>query len=202
MDSCVNRITTGIVGAMLAFALAGCAATDSGSLVPDLAVSAAPAISTPTPISGDTDGDGQLSAFEKQVLAQNAGRPYTMPDGSIVQIDPAQPLPTAVVAAIQEAIRPTALMVAAVSGDGQGERLTAMYDVMEAHAAATGRGIMFVYRTTSAIPGSHTGLLRVWATKATSVSGTGINVNEDRDVVVQAAERWAATRNYEVIASE
>lgn len=92
-------------------ALTGCAAAGTNlSLVPSAPAQAASpsAPATPIAIEGDTDHNGSLSAFEKEQLTRNAPKDFTMPDGSVVKIDPTKPLPEPVKAVIAEEAVPIA----------------------------------------------------------------------------------------------
>jgi hypothetical protein len=67
---------------------------------------------TPTPkaIPGDADGDGERSERserEKEIIAK-ATHAFTVPEGSMVKVDPIQPLLTAVVDFIRHETAPLA----------------------------------------------------------------------------------------------
>src|SRR5690554_5308299 len=95
----IKSLVAGAIAAGLIVVLAGCVPSsefDDGVTKlggsPDTATPAETAAS----IVGDANGDGKLSEFEKQLLAQNAPREFVMPDDSVVTIDPNEPLPPAV----------------------------------------------------------------------------------------------------------
>ena len=194
-----RTILTTTAALLLAALLAGCtpASGDVAGLIPGAAPAPASATPTPTAIPGDRDGNGTLSAFETEQLAKNALRDYTMPDGSVVTIDPTQPLPTEVVAVIKSGASP--LMSALKTTEKDGVLLSLMNNA-DAVADATGKEVVFVYNTASAT--ADWGYEMLWATLASHKDSTGIAAVASRDTVVADAQTWAGTRGYEVIVLE
>ena len=198
-----RTILTGSAALLLAALLTGCspASGDLAGLVPTAGPAPASETATPTPtaIPGDRDGNGTLSEFEKQILAKSAVRDYTMPDGSVVQIDPTQPLPAEVVAVVKSESAPTVQTLGATS-DTQYALLDLMNNADSA-AGATGRQIVFVYPTRNATD-LFGAFEMVWATTASHTRSTGIAAVQSRDTVLADAQRWAGSRGYEVIVFE
>ena len=198
-----RTILAGSAALALAALLTGCspAGGDLGSLVPTAGqgLASETETATPTAIPGDRDGNGSLSEFEKQILAKNAVHAYTMPDGSVVQIDPTQPLPAEVVAVVKSESAPTVQTLGATS-DTQYALLDLMNNADSA-AGATGRQIVFVYPTRNATD-LFGAFEMVWATTASHTRSTGIAAVQSRDTVLADAQRWAGSRGYEVIVFE
>ena len=198
-----RTILAGSAALALAALLTGCspAGGDLGSLVPTAGqgLASETETATPTAIPGDRDGNGSLSEFEKEQLAKNAVHAYTMPDGSVVQIDPTQPLPAEVVAVVKSESAPTVQTLGATS-DTQYALLDLMNNADSA-AGATGRQIVFVYPTRNATD-LFGAFEMVWATTASHTRSTGIAAVQSRDTVLADAQRWAGSRGYEVIVFE
>jgi hypothetical protein len=197
-----RRILLAVATLVTLGALTGCSATGStvaaGSM-PFAAPATATASATPTPtaIPGDENNDGKLSEFEKQILAKNAVRDYTMPDGSIVKIDPTQPLPGPVVAVLQAKSAATA---EALKGDPDADAQTgardAIYEAVRAEAAATGKQLVYVYQAFNETASSKE---IVWASQPSGVKSTGLDVTPDKAAFMASVEAWANPRNYEIV---
>jgi hypothetical protein len=87
------RTATAAASGLLALAvLTGCTTGPDTDPTPPATATAS------APIEGDSNGDGKLSEFEKQVLARNAPRDITLHDGTVVVVaTPGQPLPQPVI---------------------------------------------------------------------------------------------------------
>jgi len=147
----------------------------------------------PEPISipGDRDGDGKLSEFEKQLLARHAPKDYTMPDGSVVQLDPAQPLPELVKAVVIEQARPPAQALSAANDIPANDAATLeMFAFVDAKAEELGRPVVLVFEDHGQ-----------WGSLASGVHVTGLAADTDLSVMVDKVQGWANGR-YEVIVVE
>ncbi|TIH28600.1 hypothetical protein [Subtercola vilae] len=175
----------GIALAALGPGLAGCSSAlteTAGTAIPSVAAGTAAA--TPTPIPGDTDGDGKLSEFEKEQLASKAIRTYTMSDGSKVHFDPTQPLPDSVASDIsdraQEAM--SAVNHAGLDGDAQDAAMKGMFAFVDTQAEAIGRPIVLVVFDN----GSWGTLTSIGLTHSTGITGGS------KENTLLLAQTWAS----------
>ena len=200
-----RTILTGSAALLLAALLTGCspASGDATGLIPSAGQGLASETATPTPtaIPGDRDGNGTLSAFEKQILAKSAVHDYTMPDGSVVAIDPTRPLPAEVAEVVKNEAAPDAAALGTATGKEREVQLGNVMSRADAIADATGKDVIFVYPTISATD-SLGGYENVWATTASHKDSTGIAAVQSRDAVLADAQNWAGSRGYEVIVFE
>ncbi|MHA6695618.1 hypothetical protein [Homoserinimonas sp. A520] len=149
------------------------------------------ATEVPTVDPLDLDGNGSVSEFEKQVGAKNAVRDYTLPDGTVVKVDPTQPFPEAVHAAVKaETVAPIA---ATRSGNARAQAEVALIGDLDLKAAELGRGIAVVYQTPSSGEGP------IWVILASGQKQAPFFGSADKASVVAQAEAWTAARNYELI---
>jgi len=183
---------------LLTVLLAGCSAsTNSPSVLEPVAAAVTPTGSpTQTAIPGDTNADGTLSEFEKQKVAKSAVRSYTLPDGSSIDVDPSQPLPDAVVAALQAQASPIAQSIRFAEGDATIQPSEAMRASVEEQAALLDRGITYVFQ---ALSDDGSGPLSMWMMVASNIDVSPVVPNPEMSVTLAAAQGWASTRNYEVI---
>ena len=201
-----RTILTASSALALAALLTGCslASGDATALIPSAGQAAAPVTATPTPtaIPGDRDGNGSLSEFEKEILAKNAPRDYTMPDGSVVSIDPTQPLPAEVVAHIAGAATPIVaqLTTADEKAGVISEQLAAL---ITEQTAATGRGIVIFHHVWSADISEMNPDLRgpdlKWWVGDFPGNTWPVLASDDRETNLAAVTAAAAARNYELI---
>jgi hypothetical protein len=201
MQTTINRAAVATATVTIVLALVGCSSTGGASLIPEPPRAAAATTKpTPTAIPGDTDGDGKLSAFEKQVLAQNASRDYTMPDGSIVKIDPKEPLPEAVKAIVTEKIAPATEALRATTNADQNEAaVEALRNSLTSQSEATGKPVVTVFNRMAAVDGQPGATRSVWASLPSGQKSTGIAANSDKDTMIATVTAWAEPRGYEVI---
>ncbi|WP_210506110.1 hypothetical protein [Naasia sp. SYSU D00057] len=181
--------TAAAAAALLALAaLTGCTA-GAGSVLPDTE-SSAPSIgaASPAPIDGDSNGDGELSEFEKQVHAKDAPRDITLHDGTVVAVTPGQPLPQPVIDQIAADAAPGAAL--AQSADDERAPVAGMRSIREvagSYADELGRTVVIVYRDGFGYWGS---------ISSVGNSGvTGLRGTTDRDAMVAAVADWAATND-------
>ena len=128
---------------MVAVSLTGCVNMDG--MIPDIDASGPPT-STPTlhevpeaPLEGDLDGDGKLSAWEKEQLAKTS---YTLPDGTEVPISKDEPLPPEVVEAVEAAVAPSANFITEGDTSTITEREGAYLDSLRDQSAKLGRTVI------------------------------------------------------------
>ncbi|MFF2274096.1 hypothetical protein ACFVTX_17610 [Agromyces sp. NPDC058136] len=125
--------------------LTGCTTADDSFLPGTDTTPNAAATAAPTPIEGDADGDGELSEFEKEVLAGKAPRDITLHDGTVVVVTPGQPLPQPV---IDQIVADAAPGAAQTQTDDEfapmaGER--SIREVATTYANEIGRTVVIVY---------------------------------------------------------
>ncbi|TFD30379.1 hypothetical protein E3T40_15415 [Cryobacterium sp. TMT1-19] len=200
MNTIRRTILTASAALLFAALLTGCspASGDLAGLIPtaDQGVGSKTATPTPTAIPGDRDGNGSLSEFEKQILAQNAPRDYTMPGGSVVQIDPTQPLPAAVAAHIAGVATP--IVAQLTTADEKASVIRAQLAALIAEqTAATGRGIVIFHHVWSA--GANWGPAEYWWVGDFPGKTWPVLASDDRETNLAAVTAAAAARNYELI---
>lgn len=211
MNAPRRAILTTSAALLLTALFAGCsiASGDVASLIPSAGgapVSATPAspgpptatpTATPTAIPGDADGNGSLSEFEKQQLARDAVRDYTMPDGSVVKVDPTKPLPPEVVAVIQEMAKP----IVALNKDASsvGPLILSMRALCDQQTEATGRPIVIFHHAWSAVPGVPDVPSESWWSSVFPGGSVPVNAGPDREAVLAKVTAAAASRDAELI---
>jgi hypothetical protein len=157
-------------------------------------------VATPTPIAGDTDGDGKVSGFEQEALAKTQPIEYVLPDGTTALIDQSAPLPPEVVDAIKSSLAGGAAELTQLVADGNGQaRIDALRVILNDASAATGRALVVVLqdggreRITVAEPWNNT-----WGTIASGKVRPDVQ-EIDRDTAIAGAEAWAKGHEAEVI---
>jgi len=183
---------------LLAVALCGCSAGggSTSALAPVVAEATPSAAPTPTEIPGDTNGDGKLSEREKEILAKNAPRDFTLTDGTVVIIDPQAPLPAEVVAALKERlIAPTEAYLRS-SSEELPARMGAIRDELALMAAETGKGVIATFESKS---NDGSGEVTTWGSVASDIQRSPVQSLRDRGQLVAEVEAWAASRNFAVL---
>ncbi|KQO98358.1 hypothetical protein [Leifsonia sp. Leaf264] len=173
-------------------ALAACSTPAPGNSWADFTMKpAATAEATPTPtlVPGDKNGDGRLSEFEKQVLAQDAPKDYALADGTVMTVDPAQPLPDSVKADIVSGAAPAVDVFNADAGEG----VEAVREYLNTKADQAGRGVVAVIHVYSNSDGM------VWGVLASNTKATITKATPDQASALVAAEAWAAAKGYDVV---
>lgn len=185
----LNTLTALAAAAALTAGLAACAPTaDETPVVKPKPAATKPAAEQIDPM--DLDGNGSVSEYEKQIAAQTAVRDYTLPDGTVVAVDPTQPLPDAVKAAVKaETASP---IDAARTSSDRGQAEVALIGELDEKAAATGRGIAVVFQTPSSFG-------PMWVILASGQTQAPFFGSADKASVVAQAEAWTDARDYELI---
>jgi len=187
MSKTTNLFATIAIAAITVSALAGCVSTPE--------VDAPRAISTSTPEPTETvepvvidpldlDGNGSVSEHEKRVAAMVAVRDYTLDDGTVVSVDPAEPLTEAVRA---DVARIATTGVAAYYDKGSSADL---YAALVAESELTGRVIIAVFEGS---PGH-------WvAVSSAKYGGLFIAVSTQAEAVEKATAFGQHQRNFDII---
>jgi hypothetical protein len=203
-----RTILTASSALALAALLTGCslAAGDLAGLVPSGAPAASDA-ATPTAIPGDRDGNGKLSAFETEQLAKNAPKDYTMPDGSVVTIDPTQPLPEPVVAVLTAQATTLAEQIVDYLGADSKERGASslkIFAYVNEQAEATGKKIVAIYSAEGVDPATNAPGTYWTAAASGGPYGTlaPIMGTLDKASAIAQVEAWGGSRGYEMIVTD
>ncbi|GAA1819061.1 hypothetical protein [Agromyces neolithicus] len=170
--------------------LTGCTTVDA-SYLPD--TDPTPNAAAPVPIEGDTDGDGELSEFEKQVLARNAPRDITLHDGTVVVVTPGQPLPQQVIDQIVADAAPGAAQAQTDDEFAPMAGIRSIREVASSYADEIGRTVVIVYWGFGA-----------WGTVSSVDESSGIELagTSDQDAMVAAATDWAESHDAYVVVVE
>jgi len=168
----------------------------SGVLIPAISTRTPSTTPTPEPIAGDTDENGSLSEHEKQVLAKNAVRDYTMPDGRLVQVNPVEALPAEIVAVIKELATPLNDRIVD-SWEGSQGAAQELRELIDQQAAATGRNIVIFHHVWSADP--NWGPDQRWWYGDFSGDPIPVKAGRNRDEVLADVTAAAVARNAELI---
>ncbi|QAY74052.1 hypothetical protein ET445_12595 [Agromyces protaetiae] len=167
--------------------VAGCTPVDA-SFLPDTETALTAAATVP--IEGDTDGDGELSEFEKQVLARNAPRDITLHDGTVIVVIPGQPLPQPVIDQIVADATPGAAQAQTEDEFAPVAGVRSIREVATAYANEIGRTVVIVYWGQGA-----------WGTVSSvdESGGTELAGTRDQDTMVAAATDWAESHDAYVV---
>jgi len=197
-----------VAAAVIVGTIAGCSAEAPRAAGGDVA--AAESSAEPTPIMGDLNGDGVLTPFEAEWLAKSkeaaAVRDFGMADGTVVEVDPTQPLPEVVRAdIIGRFADDVAVTTSTTEGDVRDPRSESMLAKANELAAATGRDLMFVHPALSRVnamdPLDTTSQI-VWLSFNSAPEGgnpfLGPDYKTDRDAYIAAATEAAGTK-YELL---
>ncbi|UOE42723.1 hypothetical protein [Agromyces larvae] len=170
--------------------LSGCTAADALFLAGAETAPKATAAANPAPIKGDADGDGELSEFEKQVLARHAPRDIILHDGTVVVLTPGRPLPQLIIDQIVADAVPGAAQTQTVDEFAPMAGRRSILEVASTYADQIGRPVVIVYQD-----------LGVWNTISSLDESGGAEFvgNSDKDAMVAAASDWAATHDAYVV---
>ncbi|WP_394553119.1 hypothetical protein ACDF64_01995 [Agromyces sp. MMS24-JH15] len=170
--------------------LTGCTAADALFFADADTTPKATATASPAPIKGDADGDGELSEFEKQVLARHAPRDITLHDGTVVVVTPGRPLPQPVIDQIVADAAPGAAQAQTVDEFAPMAGRRSILEVASTYAGQIGRPVVIVYHDVG-----------VWSTISSvdESGGTELAGNSDQDAMVAAATDWAETHDAYVV---
>lgn len=174
--------------------LTGCTTGNASFLSDTGTTPQAAATAAPAPIEGDSDGDGELSEFEKQVLATNAPRDITLHDGTVVVVTPGQPLPQPVMDQIAADAAPGAAQTQTDDEFAPMAGIRSIREVASSYANELGRIVVIVYRDGF---GTWSSISSVDASGGTELAGTS-----DRDAMVAAVTDWAESHDAYVIVVE
>ncbi|WP_022892395.1 hypothetical protein [Agromyces subbeticus] len=179
-----------VSGLLTIAVLTGCT-TGNASFLPDTDAQAA--ATEAAPIEGDSDGDGELSEFEKQVLARHAPRDITLHDGTVVVVTPGQPLPQPVIDQIAADAAPGAAQTQTADEFAPMAGTRSIREVANSYANELGRTVVIVYQG-----------FGVWGTISTvdESGGPGLAGSSDRDALVAAATDWAESHDAYVVVVE
>ena len=188
------RTATAAAAVVLAMTvLTGCT-TGNASLLSDTGTTPqAAATAPPAPIEGDSDGDGELSEFEKQVQATNAPRDITLHDGTVVVVTPGQPLPQPVIDQIAADAAPGAAQAQTAGEFAPTAGKRSIREVASSYANELGRTLVIVYWG-----------FGVWGTISSvdESGGTELGGSSDQDAMVAAATDWAESHDAYVVVVE
>jgi len=137
-----RTVTAAAIGLVTLALLTGCSFL-SVSSAPD---GDATAQAVPAPIEGDSDGDGELSEFEKQVLARNAPREITLHNGTVVVVAPGQPLPQPVIDQIVVDAAPGAVKTQTYDESAPMAGMRSLWEVATSYADELGRTLVLVHQ--------------------------------------------------------
>jgi hypothetical protein len=190
----IRTAAAAAVGLLALALLTGCTTLDA-SFLPDTTDTTPQAAATaaPAPIEGDSDGDGELSEFEKQVLARNAPRNITLHDGTVVVVTPGQPLPQPVIDQMVADAAPGAAQAQTDDEFAPMAGIRSIREVASSYANELGRTVVIVYRDFGA-----------WTTISSvdESGGTGLAGTSDQDAMVAAATDWAQSHDAYVVVVE
>ena len=149
-----------------------------------------PTSATPTPtiapIEGDTNSDGKLSEFEKQVLARNAPRDITLHDGTAATVTPGQPLPQSVIAQIAADAAPGVAQAQSLDEFEPFAGRRSILGVAQSYAEKLSRTVGVVF---------HDGR-GTWGTIISDGDAeTDLIGTSDKDAAIAAATNWAASHD-------
>ncbi|MGH2617241.1 MAG: hypothetical protein ACRDJC_18565 [Thermomicrobiales bacterium] len=170
--------------------LTGCTNVDA-SFLPE--THATPNTAASAAIEGDTDEDGELSEFEKQVLARNAPRDITLHGGTGVVVTPGQPLPQPLIDQIIADAAPGAAQAQTDDEFAPMAGVRSIREVATSYANEFGRTVVIVYWGFGA-----------WDTVSSvdESGGTGLAGTSDHDELVAAATDWAESHDAYVVVVE
>ena len=187
------RTATAAASGLIALALLTGCTTGGTSLLPDTAPTPQATATASAPIEGDSNGDGMLSEFEKQVLARNAPRDTTLHDGTVVVVTPGQPLPQPVIDQIAADAAPGAAQARTDDEFAPMAGIRSIREVASSYADELGRTVVIVYWG-----------LGVWGTISSveESGGTELAGTSDQAAMVAAATDWAESHDAYMVVVE
>ncbi|MFB6609016.1 hypothetical protein ACFCVO_01735 [Agromyces sp. NPDC056379] len=184
----IRTATAAAIGLLALAMLTGCTTLEA-SFLPDTDTTS----TASAPIEGDSDGDGELSEFEKQVLERNAPRDITLHDGTVVAVTPGQPLPQPVIDQIAADAAPGAAQAQTDDEFAPMAGVRSIREVASSYANELGRTLVIVYWG-----------FGVWGaiSSVDETGGTELAGTSDRDTMVAAATDWAESHEAYVVVVE
>ncbi|POH66065.1 MULTISPECIES: hypothetical protein [Cryobacterium] len=178
------RTATAAASGLIALALLTSCTTGGASLLPDTAPTPQATATASAPIEGDSNGDGKLSEFEKQVLTRNAPRDITLHDGTVI-VTPGRPLPQPVIDQIAADAAPGAAQAQTDDEFAPMAGIRSMPEVASSYADELGRTVDIVYGG------------GVWDTISSvdESGGTELAGTSDQEAMVTAATDWAESHD-------
>lgn len=188
----IRTATAAAAGLLTIAVLTGCT-TGNASFLPDTDTTPQAIATASAPIEGDSDGDGELSEFEKQVLARNAPRDITLHDGTVVVVTPGQPLPQPVIDQIAADAAPGAAQAKTDDEFAPMAGIRSIREVASSYANELGRTVVIVYWGFGA-----------WGTISSvdESGGTELAGTSDQAAMVAAATDWAESHDAYVVVVE
>lgn len=187
------RTSSAAAAGLLAFVLlTGCTTFDA-SFQLDTETNPQTAATAAAPMEGDSDGDEELSEFEKQVLARNAARDITLHDGTVAVVTPGQPLPQPVIDQMVADAAPGAAQAQTDDEFAPMAGIRSLREVAGSYANELDRTVVIVYWGIGA-----------WGTVSSvdESGGTGLAGTSDLDAMVAAATDWADSHDAYVVVVE
>jgi hypothetical protein len=185
--------TTAAAGLLAVAVLTGCT-TGNASIPSDTDMIPQAAETASAPGEGDSNGDGELSEFEKQVLATNAPRDITLPDGTVVGVTPGQALPQPVIDQIAADAAPGVAKTQTADEFAPMAGIRSIREVASSYANELGRTVVIVSQDDFGTWGS--------ISSVDASGGTGLAGTSDRDAMVTAVTDWAESHDAYVVVVE
>ncbi|MFF2389588.1 hypothetical protein [Agromyces sp. NPDC058104] len=188
----IRTSSAAAAGLLALVLLTGCTTFDA-SFQPDTETNPQTAATAAAPMEGDSDGDEELSEFEKQVLARNAARDITLHDGTVAVVTPGQPLPQPVIDQMVADAAPGAAQAQTDDEFAPMAGIRSLREVAGSYANELDRTVVIVYWGIGA-----------WGTVSSvdESGGTGLAGTSDLDAMVAAATDWADSHDAYVVVVE
>jgi hypothetical protein len=188
----IRTATCAAAGLLVLSVLTGCTTGDA-SFLPDTDPTPQATATASAPIEGDSNGDGKLSEHEKQVLARNAPRDITLHDGTVVVVNPSQPLPQPVIDQIAADAAPGAAQAQTDDEFAPMAGVRSIREVATSYAEEIGRTTVIVYWG-----------FGIWNTISSvdESRGTELPGSRDQDTMVAAATDWAESHDAYIVVVE
>ncbi|POH64777.1 MULTISPECIES: hypothetical protein [Cryobacterium] len=189
----IRAATAAGAGLLVLAVLTGCTTGDA-SFLPDTDRTPQATAAASAPIEGDSNGDGKLSEFEKQVLTMNAPRDITLHDGTVVVVTPGQPLPQPVIDQIAADAAPGAAQAQTADEFAPIAGMRSIREVASSYANELGRIVVIVYRDDFGYWGS--------ISSVDASGGTGLAGTSDQEAMVAAVTDWAESHDAYMVVVE